>query len=1309
MSTILGLDIGSNSVGSAWIDTERREIRLAVSVFPTGVDEREDKRGAPKNQARRQTRSQRRTIHRRAKRKRLLVRFLTDHGLLPRKTEDLDAIGGRHARRADESTEDFRARRRTDADRWNPWELRRRALSEPLTPHEFGRVVLHLAQRRGAIGVVTDPEDPEEGKVKDGMDRLEKLIKERGAQTVGELLASLIEERRQPIARLPDAACSRRTLQVRRKRPTGKPKDPPAMPIRNRQYRLPEAELLFAGRELIRKELHQIVERQRAFKGSKLATLLSDELIRRLDDPSQSDTWRHRGLLFGQRRTYWHTGTLGRCVLEPTERCAPIADRHASYFRVVETINNIRIRERGQPERPLTDVEREKITALLRGPLGVRKTGKQAGKPKTSVSVTDIRAALGFGRRKGKQDPVQLSIEADEEREINTDWFHREIVHGAIGEATWREWAEAETAENELPVSKRSATARRCEAINRAILKFDPDQEGDATKLHDGAQRWWGLDAAAAERLVEAWKGRPKLEKRLSLSRRAILNLLPYMERFDAEKNRWPTQQEARKAHANALQEKFEQTGECDCQTAARRYATGALGLTASDRYYMRQEKHQLRDDQGRVIRDDNGDPLPEPPPAPTLSNPVVRKAIHEVRRHLLVWMRKFRRKPDRVVIEFARGVKDTAKRRNQQLAANRERDKERKLIEENLSVWGIPKSNWHRAVLRVRLCREQNGVCPFSLSGPNSNRTITEQAAADGRDVEVEHIIPEALTGKTMAFNNLVLCYREANRGKGMRTPLDWLGSKGVEAMLQRLENAPIRANRVKWERLQAPTPDEQAFRNSQLTDTAYAARQVAAYIADALYEGQGLPERGGERRIFTTKGEYTARLRADWGLHESTIDRAHGVEQPPTPDQLAADPHIEQSSRRARKEPKDRTDHRHHAIDALVTALLGPQLLTEAGRHAREDREYRDRTGYWPRRRGLSHPRPWQTPESFHDDVVAAFDELRVSHRPVKRRLVGAFHEETHYGPVIMPLPPHRTERADTLFTNRISADKLTPKHLRVPDDWDDLSVKLDDPRASDIEKRDLRRRLSATPDPSPGKSGIVRDRALRDRLRKCLRENGLNPDGFTASQIKQLIKDGKLRQASGVPIKGIVLLRTNTDPVIIPRRVEDPATGKMVPDMDPRDPREPHPRTKRVYIGGNNHHVEIRESGKGKWVGDIIPTFCAARRVRIEGRTGVDRTDSDFGRFVMSLAEGEMIYGRRKDRPDEPPDYFVVCKLDRAGNSCRIHFAPHWDARNAREQDRWDVTPADLQNCGPEPGKPPLKVRVDPLGDVRVLERD
>ena len=112
MSVLLGLDIGTNSVGSAWVDTDREEVHLGVSVFPAGVDEQETRRGDPKNQARRQKRSQRRSLARRAARKRHLRTLLLKVGLLPTDPAALTAVFG--------------------AD---PWQLRRRGLSEPLSPH----------------------------------------------------------------------------------------------------------------------------------------------------------------------------------------------------------------------------------------------------------------------------------------------------------------------------------------------------------------------------------------------------------------------------------------------------------------------------------------------------------------------------------------------------------------------------------------------------------------------------------------------------------------------------------------------------------------------------------------------------------------------------------------------------------------------------------------------------------------------------------------------------------------------------------------------------------------------------------------------------------------------------------------------------------------------------------------------------------------------------------------------------------------------------------------------------------------------
>ncbi|MCH8244249.1 MAG: hypothetical protein IH897_16805 [Planctomycetes bacterium] len=133
----------------------------------------------------------------------------------------------------------------------------------------------------------------------------------------------------------------------------------------------------------------------------------------------------------------------------------PIADMHAQEFRVIETVNNIRVTKRGEPERVLGAEERQKVIDVLRK----QKTG----------SVATVRKALDI-HRKAVKEFYTLNIERDKDREINTDWFYREIVHGVFTEARWN-----------------SLNEQRKESVNRALLKFDPDNDQHAKKLHDGA------------------------------------------------------------------------------------------------------------------------------------------------------------------------------------------------------------------------------------------------------------------------------------------------------------------------------------------------------------------------------------------------------------------------------------------------------------------------------------------------------------------------------------------------------------------------------------------------------------------------------------------------------------------------------------------------------------------------------------------------------------------------------------------------------------------------------------------------------
>jgi CRISPR-associated endonuclease Csn1 len=1369
----LALDIGSNSIGSAWIEVEAPDstgggggagvapvIVTGTSIFPAGVKETEEERGEPKNAKRRSVRRTRITLARRAQRKRELRLKLIEVGLLPPNAEAF----------------------RTLLETTDPWELRRRGLREALTPHEFGRVLLHLAQRRGALGLkMADPDAEggeadgsgagEDGKVKAAVGFVRAKMIECKARTFGQFIADLRDERTVPL--------------------TGKDNRPSDQRIGPRQYRDPirnrrGAYEHCADRAMIRHEFAELWKEQKKLSGKgALSALLTDALRVELDNEAGDGQWKHKGLLFGQRRQTWDMGTLGRCVLHPEERCVPHADMHASHYRVIESVNNIKVIERLTGEQALTADERDRVITLLRGPLGVHESGKAKGKPKRSCSVTDIRECLGLGRA-GKDKWPKLNIERDEDREINTDWFSREIVHGGIGAEAWAAMA---------PSLR--------EGVNRAILRFNPEDDGDDDKLRAGLMAWGGLDEARADRVVAAWRTRPKIEKRLNLSRRAVLNMLTVMDRRDAQGKakpwpmgdgrsgtRWLTQVEARLLLAGDADHRDAVTGEPFDEHTRRRYATGARGLSSRDRHFLKKHPKDL-------------------PPAPMLSNPVVRKAIHEVRRHIVEYVQHFGRFPDQVHIELAREAKMGAKDADRVLFRNRLRSRIRTDIIETYRLAGSTFNQQGAAVDRVVLAVQQGQRCPLC-----GKAGLAPANAAKGVGCELAHILPKSRGGHN-GHANMVLAHDACNRLMRNDTPRQFWertlpggfaeGMRLVDSIYGEVERpAPKdlrnamkdggdalhacyfdrRDDARKLDRFSLDISDIKEMTNRQDAATKYAARQVMAYLSDALYGGLGLPERAGAaaseaertRRIFATDGQWTKRLRNEWGLRFDP----HGKR---TKGQSEQEEHL------ARE--KDRGDHRHHAIDAIVIALCTADVQRAWDRRERAaeaagintfDQEQMDA---YARANPIPPPPPFKDRQDLREHVRrAVFGDTAdlsgfarpIAHRPVKRKLIGALHEEMLFGPVLNP-----DGTPTGLYTGRKSVEVLASNHLRMPmpekakDAIERLAARRvrETPGTSEKDARAWARSVINSPgyvpaivDPPPGKSGLVRDIALRTRLRECVEGLGLNPDDFTPNDLKRLAKAGTFCQASGVPIKSFVLLRTMSDPVIVPRRTPQYSTGAMV--------RETDPAADRAYVGGNIHHVEIieRTVKRGKttaivWTAEVVSAFEAAQRklarLRAFKAAGVpkpqvfkdatltrdqrqalrdrwgpviraieaehpivnrrDRTptpgDTDSGgRFIMSRAEGEMV--RMRDKATNEPGYFVVSSVN--SEKRQVVLVPHWDARAAggrkdaegkpvsdSQRHSFSVTAGDLHTLSVAGDPHAVKVRVSALAGVTVLDRD
>ena len=95
-----------------------------------------------------------------------LLRTLSDLGLLPADAEERKRI--------------FEL---------DPYALRARALDGQLEPHEVGRVLFHLNQRRGfKSNRKADRKDADKGKIAQAAKRLREALETEGCRTFGELL-----------------------------------------------------------------------------------------------------------------------------------------------------------------------------------------------------------------------------------------------------------------------------------------------------------------------------------------------------------------------------------------------------------------------------------------------------------------------------------------------------------------------------------------------------------------------------------------------------------------------------------------------------------------------------------------------------------------------------------------------------------------------------------------------------------------------------------------------------------------------------------------------------------------------------------------------------------------------------------------------------------------------------------------------------------------------------------------------------------------------------------------------------------------
>lgn len=345
------------------------------------------------------------------------------------------------------------------------------------------------------------------------------------------------------------------------------------------------------------------------------------------------------------------------------------------------------------------------------------------------------------------------------------------------------------------------------------------------------------------------------------------------------------------------------------------------------------------------------------------IANPTVHVALNQIRAVVNDLLKRFG-PPAQIVVELARDLPLSAKGRSeldskqkQNQDANDERRKE-------LGKLGVADTYENR--MRLRLYEELEPLgkrCVFS----GQHIPLSELFTAN---VEIEHILPFSRTFDD-SFSNKTLSLRQANRDKNNQTPYEAFGHSPAgydweEISKRSAELSPATRWRFAPDAMDRYESEAEGFLARQLTDTQYVSRIAKAYL-ETIYGGQGYA--GSTNNVWVVTGRLTADLRWTWGL--DSVLHGHNLPMPEI-------------------QKKNRLDHRHHAIDAIVVACTDRAQLKAASDQAqRQESQFDERLL-------ADMPPPWP---DFRDDVAEKVRGLIVSHKP-DHGIQDAMHNDTAYG---------------------------------------------------------------------------------------------------------------------------------------------------------------------------------------------------------------------------------------------------------------------------------------------------------------------
>lgn len=1034
----LGLDIGTNSIGWGIVDENAQKIeKCGVYIFPEGV---KIEKGVESSKASERTgfRSARRLKFRRKLRKYETLKVLINNGMCPLTLEELEKW---HKEKIYPASKDFINWYRTDEEKnWEPYFLRKKCVEQKCDSYEIGRALYHIAQRRGFLSNRKETTKETDGKVSEGISELSLA---KGDKTLGQYF-----------------------------------------------YELKQSGEKVRGKYTSRKS-HYEEEFNKICEVQGISEQLKQDLYKSI---------------FFQRKLKSQKFLVGKCTFETDKPRCPISHFEFEEFRMLSFINSIRVyRNSGDFDGPslfddleehypkdnkLTEEEKESIKPLFfrsKGSFEFKDIAKKIqgrhdewefnyDRSNPNVPACPVSRELKniFGEDwKNIKIPNEDSASDKKYYDINDIWH---VLYDFDDDEKLHEFAlnklhlDSETAEKFCTIHFQQGYANLSLKAIRKILPFlkkgyvyshavflanIPTMIGEEVYNKHAEEI-----GKAVETITSTLKDK---NNRITLANRCIEAIFKD-EKHDFHSEEWDKsivdvqiadlfgkKKFAEKSLAEQKEirddviAKIEETLKIAVTKNPNDYKYKPLRSDELILEYLNQQGFEIKKNAKlfhpseteynleRPRESDDGKTYLGSPRTPSVKNPVAMRALFQLRK-LVNYLIKTGEidSETRVHVELANEVNDKNWRKAiedfQRDNEKKNEDARKRLREEFGEDFNITDD----VLKKFRLWEEQNETCPYT--GKKIN--ITDLFGPHPK-FDFEHTIPRSLSYDD-SLENLTLCDSNFNRKeKKQRIPselpnfeeisrrFERMYESKIDECLSAIERNKTRAGYIDPEvknrkivarhkaqleldyykgKLRRVNAKEVTggFKHSQLNDTRIITKFALQYLKSVF------------PHTFPVKGSMTDTFKKQWNLGMYAGDN------------------------------KDRSNYRHHAVDALTIACVNRRKfnqLSEAIRNSSDGTH-------------LKFAKPW---DSFDKDVLAAVQYIVPKHfvddnslRQTKKVLRdtrtgkpkldkngnkiyiqgntarGSLHKDTFYGCIMTP--PEKDSEPQKIFVQRVSVDTLT-----------------------------------------------------------------------------------------------------------------------------------------------------------------------------------------------------------------------------------------------------------------------------------------